>query len=159
MNTEGIQPSERELIHLKFDLPMPPGINKRWRPTIVRNPKTGKTEARMVRSTVAREWDAYAIQQVKFQRSGQWIPYRFEVWLWLPEAPTDSDAPIKETIDACQHGGAITDDKHCRAGHWLVDHGRPPRSMLVELKELPDPIPEALVKQISRKREQMVLGL
>jgi hypothetical protein len=77
----------------------------------------------------------------------------------LPEAPTDSDAPIKETLDACQHGQAITNDKHCRSGTWDVDETRPAHSMLVTLTATADPIPPALLRKLMNERNQQEFGL
>lgn len=132
---------------------MPPGVNKLYIP--VRT----KTGAEIRKSKICREWADYAINQIKYQRSGLTIPYRFKVALWLPEARTDSDAAIKETLDACQHGGAIVNDAYCRGGTWEVDETRQNKSMLVELYELQDKIPLHIKRKISQERDQMIFGL
>jgi hypothetical protein len=145
--------SNRRLIQIKIVLDMPPGVNKLYEPAIVKTP-TGRVSARIHKSKICREWAAYARHNVTYQRSGQTIPYKFRVNLTIPQSYLDSDAPIKETLDACQHGGAIINDKYCMGGAWQVDETRPPGSMLVELSETADEIPEAMLRKLLQDRNQ-----
>lgn len=141
-------------MEINIVLEMPPGVNKLYEPALVKNPKTGRLGARIHKSAICKEWATYARGQVLYQRSGLTIPYRFKIELILPEAYTDSDAPIKETLDACQHGGAITDDKHCRGGTWAVDETRPRGIMLVRLIATDDPIPPGILKKNTERANQ-----
>jgi hypothetical protein len=147
---------ERMVINIVLD--MPPGVNKLYIPVPSRD-RSGRLTAKIVKSNICREWADYAKNQVTFQRSGQTIPYRFKIKLIVPTSALDSDSSIKETLDACQHGGAITNDRHCMGGAWDVDETRPPGSMLVELVSTDDPMPPALLRKLLAKRDQASFAL
>ncbi len=153
-----VRPEPVELMTINIVLDMPPGVNKLYIPVVARDAK-GRITAKIVKSKICREWADYARNQVMWQRSGLTIPYRFKVSLFVPDSDLDGDATIKETLDACQHGGAITNDKHGREYHLYIDESRPPRSMLVTLTATADPIPPALLKKLMKDRNQQEFGL
>lgn len=149
---------DNELMKIIIVMDMPPGVNKLYMPVPSKDAK-GRLTAKIVKSKICREWADYARNQVLYQRNGLTIPYRYRIKLILPEAYTDSDAPIKETNDACQHGGAIINDRHCRGGTWDVDETRPLGSMLVELTATADPIPPAVLRKLLAERNQASFSL
>lgn len=89
-------------------LPIPPSVNKSWAP--VRT----KTGARMVKRAASREWANAARWEVVAQRDGQQISVPFEATIVLPKLRGDIDNRVKQLLDACQHGGAVTNDSLCR---------------------------------------------
>lgn len=113
---------------LRLLLPMPPGVNNLYMPV-----RSGKYKAKFIKSDAARRWASQARYSVEEQRAGVQLPKRFRVSIFIAESNFDSDAPIKELLDACQHGGAITNDKHCRGGTWDVDDTLAPGCVVVEL--------------------------
>jgi|SRR5690349_1455505 len=142
-----------DLIEITIALEMPPGVNKLYVPVVARD-ASGRLTGKIVKSKICREWSDYARNQVMYQRSGLTIPYRFKFTLVLPESPKDGDAPIKETLDACQHGGAIVNDAYGREYHIYIDESRPRGAMLVTLTATDDPIPPALLKKLMKDRNQ-----
>lgn len=142
-----------EPITINIVLDMPPGVNKLYIPVPTKD-KNGRLSAKIVKSKICREWAAYARNQVLYQRSGLTIPYRFKASLFVPDSELDGDATIKETLDACQHGGAIVNDKHGREYHIYIDETRPPQSMLVTLTATNDPMPPDLMRRLLMKRNQ-----
>jgi Holliday junction resolvase RusA-like endonuclease len=111
-------------------LPLPPSVNRIWAP--VRT----KGGARFVRRAEYADWSAMAKREVEAQRAGASIAGAFRLSLLLPEGRHDSDNMIKALLDACQAGGAIANDKHCRGGSWDLDDTRD-GTALVEIYELP----------------------
>lgn len=112
-------------------LPLPPTANKLWRPV-----RTG-TAARMIATDSYREWGAIAKREVAQQRSGATIAERFHVCILLPDdGPWDLDNLVKPLLDACQHGGAISNDKLCRR-LWVDCDDTRTGTALVELTPIP----------------------
>lgn len=99
-------------------LPLPPTTNELWAP--VRT----KRGAKMVARTVYADWKARAKRLVEDQREGTAIKGGFRAAILVPEGGYDADNLIKPTLDACQAGGAISNDKHCIGGSWDVDDTR-----------------------------------
>ncbi len=108
-----------------------PVVNKAWAPV-----RTAKG-ARLVKRSAAAEWAAEAKWMVLNQRAGQAIDGPFAATIIVPDTRADIDARIKATLDACQHGGAITNDKHCRRMLVEIDPGMCLGLMRVELTPLP----------------------
>ncbi len=107
-------------------LPLPPTTNKIWKPVRTAG------GARMAKTTTYADWSAMAAREVKNQRAGLAISAAFRVAILMPEGRFDGDNLIKPLLDACQAGGAITNDKHCRGGSWDLDDTRE-GTALVEL--------------------------
>lgn len=141
MNPEPSEPPAPTV--LVFVLAMPPGVNK-----LYKSQRT-KRGSRIMKTEVSRDWAHRAQYDIDMQRAGAKLPYRFRALIVLPETAFDVDAPVKQLLDACQHGGAITNDKHCRAFSVEIDDTRPPGSVLVELTALPDIPPQP--KQVRGK--------
>jgi Holliday junction resolvase RusA-like endonuclease len=99
-------------------LSLPPSTNKLWAP--VRT----KTGARIVSRTVYADWKAQAKREVEAQREGKCIGGCFRASILIPEGAYDADNIIKPTLDACQAGRAIKNDKYCMGGTWDVDDTR-----------------------------------
>lgn len=116
---------------LALTLPIPPVVNKLWVP--VRT----STGARMVKRAASEAWAAEAKWTVASQRAGACIADRFAALIVVPETPADIDARIKPILDACQHGGAIANDKHCRSLRVEIDEGMESGIVRVELTPLP----------------------
>lgn len=92
-------------------LPLPPSINKAWVPIRTR------TGARLIKRAPSRAWANAARLEVSIQRQRRQIAVVFEAIIELPKMRGDVDNRIKQLLDACQAGGAITNDKLC---HRLV---------------------------------------
>lgn len=119
-------------------LELPPGVNKLYRP--IRT----KRGARMIKGDAAREWANRAQYDVRLQRCGVTLPYRFRALIVLPESAFDADAPTKELLDACQHGGAIVNDRYNRGYAVEIDETLPPGVVHIELTALPDLPPQKI---------------
>lgn len=115
---------------LFLTLPIPPVVNKLWAPVATRK------GAKMVKRAASEDWAAEAKQTVAIQREGATIPGRFAALIVVPETPADIDARIKPILDACQHGGAIANDKHCRSLRVEIDEGLNTGLVQVELTPL-----------------------
>lgn len=111
-------------------LPIPPTTNELWAP--VRT----KAGAKMVARRVYADWKAMAKREVEAQRDGAAIRGEFRAALLMPEGAYDADNLIKPALDACQAGGAIKNDKHCRGGSWDVDDTRA-GTVLIVLTPIP----------------------
>lgn len=116
---------------ISLTLPIAPVVNKGWAPVRTRS------GARLTKRVNAREWAAEAKWIVTAQREGAQIADVFEALIIVPETRADIDARIKATLDACQHGGAVTNDKHCRRLVVEIDPSLPAGLMRVELTPLP----------------------
>lgn len=116
---------------INLTLPIAPVVNKGWAPVRTRS------GARLVKRTAAADWAAEAKWLVLNQRAGAQIADAFAATIIVPETRADIDARIKATLDACQHGGAIVNDKHCRRLVVEIDPGLPTGLMRVELTPLP----------------------
>lgn len=125
-------------------LDMPPGVNKLYK--AVRT----KRAARFVKSNIADEWANYAKYQIELQRQGRCMPLRFTATITLPKTLFDTDAPIKQIFDACQHGGAVKNDRFLRGFTVWVDDNRPGVSVLIELQDTGERITDH--KHLLRKR-------
>lgn len=107
-------------------LPPPPSANDLWMPT---------RAGRMTLTPAYRDWQAMAKREVAIQRAGLSIKGPFRVAIVLPEDMRgDGDNRIKPTLDACQHGGAIANDRDCVGGSWDFE---PRSTVLVELTPIP----------------------
>jgi Holliday junction resolvase RusA-like endonuclease len=112
---------------------MPPGINE----------SRAVVRGRIITTAIGRRWKDEAQWQVSLQRLGVTLPYRFACLILLPaNRRYDIDAGIKLLLDACQAGGAVTNDKHCRDLHVMFDETRDDDSVLIELTALPDAPPQ-----------------
>ena len=138
-------PQTAEALTLSLILPRPPGVNNLYMPVRTR------TGAKIILTQEARAWADRAAYLVRNQRAGQKIPHYFRVHILIPNNNFDSDAPIKEIIDACQHGGAVANDKLCRGGTWDFDDTREGDTILVELVALPGEAPEPKRKKALAK--------
>ena len=92
-------------------LPIPPSVNKAWVPVRTR------LGAKMIKRAASREWAALAQREVAYQRQGAQISVPFEAIIALPKFRGDVDNRVKQLLDACQSGGAITNDSLC---HRLI---------------------------------------
>lgn len=107
-------------------LPPPPSTNAIWKPT---------RAGRIIVSPAYRDWKAMAKREVAAQRAGLAIAGPFRVAIVLPEGMRgDGDNLIKPTLDACQNGGAIANDRDCIGGTWDFE---PRSTVLVELTPIP----------------------
>lgn len=113
-----------------FVLPLPPSTNKLWAP--VRTTRGAK----MVKRGAYADWCALAKREVQAQRGTAAITGDFRVAILLPEGRHDGDNFIKPLLDACQAGGAISNDRHCRGGSWDLDDTRE-GTALVEIYPIP----------------------
>ena len=116
---------------LALTLHIAPVVNKGWAP--VRT----TTGARLVKRTAAAEWAAEAKWMVLNQRAGRQINGPFAATIIVPATRADIDARIKAALDACQAGGAVTNDKHCQRLLVEIDHALEAGLMRVELTPLP----------------------
>ncbi|WP_135470532.1 RusA family crossover junction endodeoxyribonuclease [Crenalkalicoccus roseus] len=115
---------------LLLELTLPPSVNRLWAPI-----RTA-TGARLVKRAAYRQWSAAAAREVLAQRAGVRILGAFGVTIRLPESRGDGDNLIKALLDACQAGGAILDDRHCR--RWLVERDPSRRdTALIEITPIP----------------------
>lgn len=112
-------------------LPVPPTTNELWAP--VRT----KRGAKMVARNTYADWKAMAKREVEAQREGAAIGGAFRAAILVPEGAYDADNLIKPTLDACQAGGAIKNDKHCIGGSWDVDDTRAGTVLIVLTPILP----------------------
>jgi Holliday junction resolvase RusA-like endonuclease len=92
---------------LTLILPLPPSINKAWMPIRTR------TGARLIKRAPSKAWADAARWEVSIQRAQRQIAVPFEAIIELPKMRGDVDNRIKQLLDACQKGGAITNDKLC----------------------------------------------
>lgn len=99
-------------------LPLPPSVNKAWAPV-----RTA-TGARMIKRAASKDWANAARWEVTAQREGKQISVPFEATVLLPKMRGDIDNRVKQLLDACQHGGAVTNDDLCRRLVVEVDPGR-----------------------------------
>lgn len=128
-------------------LPIAPVVNKGWAPVRTR------TGARLVKRTAAQNWADEARWRVATQRAGVCIPAEFAATIIVPETRADIDARIKATLDACQAGGAVTNDKHCRRLVVEIDPALAIGLMRVELTPLP-PSQRAPARNKGRARKE-----
>lgn len=91
----------------------------------------------MVKRDAFASWMAEATTAIRLQRGAATIAGPFSALIVLPDIRGDIDNRVKPTLDACQHGGAIANDKHCRSLRVEIDDTRPPCTVLVELTPLP----------------------
>jgi Holliday junction resolvase RusA-like endonuclease len=118
------------VIHLT--LALPPSTNKIWRPGTATT-KDGKSYAALFKRKPYKEWRAIAEAAVGRQRGGQHIERHFGMRITLGKTRTDPDACIKPVLDACQHGGAIGNDKYLRLFQLDVQDGHPSDTVAVSL--------------------------
>lgn len=116
-------------------IPLPPSANKSWRPA-----RTARG-AKMVKRDAFAEWLAAASAIIRVQRAAECIEGPFAAVIELPTIRGDIDNRIKPTLDACQHGGAIANDKHCRSLRVEIDDSRSPGTVRVELIPIPPSAP------------------
>ena len=117
---------------LEIFLTLPPTTNKIWKPVRTR------TSAKLVKREPYADWSAMAAREVTAQRNGATISGPFRASLLLPEGRHDGDNLIKPLLDACQHGGAIANDRHCVGGTWDMDDTREGVALIV-LTPIPPP--------------------
>jgi len=113
---------------IKLFLPLPPSVNKVWQPVSTRK------GARMIKRAASRDWANAARWEVLAQRLGQQIDQPFEAIIVLPKFRGDVDNRVKQILDACQAGGAVTNDKYC---HRLVIERDDTREGNVEINLIP----------------------
>jgi Holliday junction resolvase RusA-like endonuclease len=95
-------------------LPLPPSINKGWVP--VRT----STGAKLIKRANSKAWANAARWEVSIQREQRQIAAPFEAIIELPKMRGDIDNRVKQLLDACQKGGAVTNDKLCQ--RLVVEH-------------------------------------
>jgi Holliday junction resolvase RusA-like endonuclease len=95
-------------------LPLPPSINKAWVPIRTR------TGAKLIKRAASKTWANSARWEVSIQREQRQIAVPFEAIIELPKMRGDVDNRVKQLLDACQAGGAITNDKLCQ--RLVVEH-------------------------------------
>jgi len=117
--------------HIVIVLPLPGSINKQWQPVV----RGGKPT--LIKRKPAAAWMEAAQWDVLRQRGGDSCPAGFAMRLVVPAARTDLDAQLKAVIDACERGGAVTNDKHLRRLLVERDESREPGTCLIELWALP----------------------
>lgn len=128
---------------MEIVLLLPPSTNKIWAPVRTR------TGARMVKRTEYEIWSAQAKREVAAQRAST-ISGAFRVSILLPEGRNDGDNLIKPLLDACQAGGAISNDRLCVGGTWDVDDTRQGTALV-----LLTPIPPLARDQRSKGTSRM----
>ena len=89
-------------------LPLPPSINKAWVPIRTR------TGAKLIKRAASKTWANAARWEVSIQRAHKQISVPFEAIIELPKMRGDVDNRIKQLLDACQAGGAISNDRLCQ---------------------------------------------
>lgn len=109
-------------------LDLPPSANKSWRPGT-----TADGVAAMFKRAPYKAWLPATAWSVKVQRRGITLPHRYEILIVLPDTRRDPDNSIKPLQDACQKGGAIANDKHCRRLVLEVDETRKEQNALIHL--------------------------
>jgi Holliday junction resolvase RusA-like endonuclease len=95
-------------------LPLPPSINKAWVPVRTR------TGAKLIKRANSKAWANAARWEVSIQREHKQIAAPFEAIIELPKMRGDVDNRVKQLLDACQAGGAITNDRLCQ--RLVVEH-------------------------------------
>jgi Holliday junction resolvase RusA-like endonuclease len=95
-------------------LPLPPSINKAWVPVRTR------TGAKLIKRANSKAWANAARWEVSIQRAHKQIAAPFEAIIELPKMRGDVDNRVKQLLDACQAGGAITNDRLCQ--RLVVEH-------------------------------------
>lgn len=120
------------MIPIEIRLPLPPTTNQLWAPVRVGG------GARLVKRKIYKDWSAMASREVTAQRGGLTITGAFRVSLLLPTGRHDGDNLIKPILDACQHGGAIANDRDCIGGTWDMDDTREGLALIV-LTPIPPP--------------------
>lgn len=115
---------------IEIVLTAPPSTNKIWAPVRTR------TGAKLVKRGAYEDWSAMAKREVASQRAGQSIACQFRASILLPAGRHDGDNLIKPTLDACQAGGAIANDRLCIGGTWDVDDTRE-GTVLIVLTPIP----------------------
>jgi Holliday junction resolvase RusA-like endonuclease len=95
-------------------LPLPPSINKAWVPIRTR------TGAKLIKRAASKTWADAARWEVSIQRAQRQIAAPFEAIIELPKMRGDVDNRVKQLLDACQAGGAITNDRLCQ--RLVVEH-------------------------------------
>ena len=106
-------------------LTLPPIVNKMWRPVGGKLVKRGPSD----------DWAKAARWEVVAQRQGSTIGGHFAAVILLPESRADIDNRIKALLDACQAGGAISNDKNCRRLLVEIDDTRE-GTVLIELQPI-----------------------
>jgi Holliday junction resolvase RusA-like endonuclease len=129
-------------------LPVPPTTNELWAPVATQR------GAKLVARAAYRDWKAMAKREVEVQREGAAIRGGFRAAILTPEGAFDADNLIKPTLDACQAGGAIGNDKHCRGGSWDVDDTRV-GTVLVVLTPIPPPASAPVRKRATARKESI----
>jgi Holliday junction resolvase RusA-like endonuclease len=115
---------------IEIILTAPPSTNKIWAPVRTR------TGAKFVKRTEYADWSAMAKREVEAQRAGFTIGGQFRASILVPAGRHDGDNFIKPTLDACQAGGAIANDRLCIGGTWDVDDTRQ-GTVLIVLTPIP----------------------
>lgn len=112
-------------------LPLPPTTNKLWVPVRTAG------GAKMVKRKSYADWSAMAKREVAQQRGSATMAEPCSIAILLPDdGPWDLDNLVKPLLDACQAGGAITNDKLCRR-LWVDCDDTRIGSALVEISPLP----------------------
>lgn len=129
-------------------LAVPPGINRSYAPA-----RYGKG---LRKTTVATDWTAYAKWNVHVQRQGAHIPYHFACMIVLPSSSgLDIDAGLKQLLDACEHGGAVFNDKDCK--RLLIEYDDR-EGVLIELRDMHVPMPKTLQKSRAKAIAKRAMG-
>jgi Holliday junction resolvase RusA-like endonuclease len=118
-------------VTLTFSLPIPPVVNKLWAP--VRT----KRGARFVKRAHAADWCIEAATSVRLIRGTDRLHGPFAAVIEFPETRADIDARIKPLLDACQDGGAITNDRDCRRLVVEIDPTMPAEICRIHITQLP----------------------
>jgi Holliday junction resolvase RusA-like endonuclease len=90
--------------YIVLRLALPPSANDLW---TVRS-------GRMVKTSKYRKWMKIAAWEVLAQRKQRRIADLFAALIRVPLTGGDLDNRIKATLDACQEGGAVRNDRDCR---------------------------------------------
>lgn len=134
-------------VALTFALPIAPCVNDLWMPIRTRR------SAKLVKRGPAADWQASAITSIRIARAGVAIAGPFAALIEVPETPADLDACIKPLLDACQHGGAIRNDKFCRSLRVEIDPTMPAAICRIHLTELPPPVCAPRRKRATARKE------
>lgn len=98
---------------IRLALPFPPSTNKIWRPG-VGTTKDGQEYIGLFKRQPYRDWRAVAQRAVGEQRAGKHLHDRFGIEITVGVNRLDPDTCIKPVLDACQHGGAVRNDRFLR---------------------------------------------
>lgn len=98
---------------IRLTLPFPPSTNKIWRPG-KGTTKSGQEYIGLFKRQPYRDWRAVAQRAVGEQRAGKHLSDRFGIEITVCVNRLDPDTCIKPVLDACQHGGAIRNDRRLR---------------------------------------------